>query len=197
MKLHNFAKESFIHGCYIPEIVCDDLVKYFDDNLERHNDGHMFNEIEGHYVDTDRKDSKDISFLIYENKEDAELLSQYFFYLDLCHAEYEHRYNRVKYLSRYNVDNHVNIQKYEPGGGYKTWHYERAGLRDEARCLVFMTYLNDVPDGGTEFKYQNITAPAKKGLTLIWPSDWTHTHKSQISQTQKKYIITGWYSYIE
>ena len=29
LKIHNFAKESFIHGCYIPEVVCDDLVKYF------------------------------------------------------------------------------------------------------------------------------------------------------------------------
>jgi hypothetical protein len=29
-----------------------------------------------------------------------------------------------------------------------------------------MTYLNDVPDGGTEFKYQKIISPAKKGLTL-------------------------------
>ena len=36
-----------------------------------------------------------------------------------------------------------------------------------------MTYLNDVPDGGTHFKYQELTAPAKKGLTLIWPTDFT------------------------
>ena len=54
MKLHNFAKESFIHGCYIPEVVCDDLVKYFDNNPERHNPGLMFNETDGDYVDTDR-----------------------------------------------------------------------------------------------------------------------------------------------
>ena len=58
-----------------------------------------------------------------------------------------------------------------------------------------MTYLNNVKDGGTMFKYQNLTIPAKKGLTLIWPSDWTHTHKGQISNTKEKYIITGWYSY--
>ncbi len=55
-----------------------------------------------------------------------------------------------------------------------------------------MTYLNDVPDGGTNFKYQNITSPAKKGLTLFWPSDFTHIHKGQISETSEKYIITGW-----
>ena len=60
------------------------------------------------------------------------------------------------------------------------------------RILVFMTYLNDVDDGGTDFKYQNLTSPAKKGLTMIWPSDFTHTHKGQISHTKEKYIVTGW-----
>jgi hypothetical protein len=58
-----------------------------------------------------------------------------------------------------------------------------------------MTYLNDVNDGGTEFLYQKITSPAKKGLTLIWPADWTHTHRGQISKTKEKSIITGWFNY--
>ena len=57
-----------------------------------------------------------------------------------------------------------------------------------------MTYLNDVPDGGTDFKYQKITCPAKKGLTILWPPDWHHTHKGQVSKKHDKYIITGWYS---
>ena len=60
-----------------------------------------------------------------------------------------------------------------------------------------MTYLNDVDDGGTEFKYQNITTPAKKGLTLIWPTHWTHTHRGQVSNTKIKYITTGWFDFYE
>ena len=59
-----------------------------------------------------------------------------------------------------------------------------------------MTYLNDVPAGGTEFMYQKITIPAIKGLTVIWPSDWTHTHRGQISNEYKKYVLTGWFNYI-
>ena len=55
-----------------------------------------------------------------------------------------------------------------------------------------MTYLNDVPDGGTEFLYQNLTTKAIKGNTVIWPATWTHTHRGQISQTHEKIIITGW-----
>ena len=55
-----------------------------------------------------------------------------------------------------------------------------------------MTYLNDVEDGGTEFLNQKCEVKARKNLTLIWPADWTHTHRGVISQTKEKTIITGW-----
>ena len=65
------------------------------------------------------------------------------------------------------------------------------------RILIFMTYLNTVKDGGTFFKYQKLKIPAKKGLTLIWPSDWTHTHKGEISKTKEKFIVTGAFGFLE
>ena len=60
-----------------------------------------------------------------------------------------------------------------------------------------MTYLNDVPDGGTIFADQDIIIPAKKGLTLIWPAGFTHIHKGQITEKHEKQIVTGWYSYVK
>lgn len=109
--------------------------------------------------------------------------------------QYKKEYIHADRVSEYTICEPVNIQHYKPGEGFLKWHKERC----EAGCdrhLVFMTYLNDVPDGGTEFYYQNTITKAVKGDTLIWPSDWTHTHKSQVSNTQEKYIITGWYSYV-
>ena len=88
-----------------------------------------------------------------------------------------------------------NIQYYKKGGGYKVFHCERSYPSTSKRVLVFMTYLNDVKDGGTEFKYQKVITPAKKGLTLIWPTDWTHTHRGQISLLGNKYIVTGWFEF--
>jgi len=85
-----------------------------------------------------------------------------------------------------------NIQRYPEGGGYKAWHWERMNhpeTRD--RHLVWMTYLTDNPDGGTEFKLQDKYYPARKGATLIWPADWTHTHRGRVCSTEKT-IITGW-----
>jgi hypothetical protein len=60
-----------------------------------------------------------------------------------------------------------------------------------------MTYLNDVDDGGTDFYFQNITIKAEKGLTLIWPVDWTFSHRSQVSYTKEKYVATGWFQFNE
>jgi len=63
--------------------------------------------------------------------------------------------------------------------------------------LTFMTYLNTVIDrGGTEFYYQKLVHEAKTGKTLIWPVDWTHTHRGVVSPTQDKYIITGWFNLV-
>ena len=108
---------------------------------------------------------------------------------------YEKKYDELANLNSYNVFEGYNIQYYKPKAGFKKWHNERSMSKNSKRLLVFMTYLNDVPDGGTEFKYQNIITPAKKGLTLLWPVDWTHTHKGQISKTNEKFIITGWLSF--
>ena len=40
-----------------------------------------------------------------------------------------------------------------------------------------------------------MSVEAKKGLTLIWPATWTHTHRGIVSNDKEKYIVTGWYSF--
>ena len=89
-----------------------------------------------------------------------------------------------------------NLQKYEPGEGFYTWHCERSHGPTSTRVLVWMVYLNDVDDGGTEFLYQEHTEKAEAGKLLIWPPDWTHTHRGQISYTKTKYILTGWFDFV-
>jgi hypothetical protein len=92
-----------------------------------------------------------------------------------------------------------NIQHYKPNEGFFVWHTEKASsiAPNSNRHLVFMTYLNDVNDQGeTEFYHQELKVQPKKGLTLIWPADWTHTHRGITSPTEEKYIITGWYNFI-
>ena len=60
-----------------------------------------------------------------------------------------------------------------------------------------MTYLNDVDDGGeTYFPNQSLKVSPKKGLTLFWPAGVDYPHKGLTSNTQTKYIATGWISFL-
>ena len=199
LKLHEFANDSFVHGCYIPHKICDDLIDYFNDTPDRHENGQVYGTCEKHIneliEDTTTKKSTDIHFYLHQ-VEDALILNDYITNLNLCIQEYEYKYERAKKLAQYGIRESVNLQKYEPTEGFKSWHCERDGKAQQTRCLAYMTYLNDVPAGGTEFMYQKITIPAIKGLTVIWPSDWTHTHRGQISNEYKKYVLTGWFNYI-
>jgi hypothetical protein len=56
-----------------------------------------------------------------------------------------------------------------------------------------MTYLNDVEDGGsTYFSHYDLDVQPQRGMTLIWPAEWTHAHSGRILNSGVKYIITGW-----
>ncbi len=78
-------------------------------------------------------------------------------------------------------------------GGFKKWHSERSNFQNQSRQLVFMTYLNSLSEGGeTEFFYQKVKIKPTKGLTLLWPSDFTHTHRGVPATNDTKIIATGW-----
>lgn len=84
-----------------------------------------------------------------------------------------------------------HFQHYRPGGGYHAWHCDSTGTTVN-RHLVFLLYLNDVPGGGTEFFGHKYICEAKKGKVLMFPANFCYPHRSQISQTHEKYILTGW-----
>jgi len=183
--------ENFIGSWVIDEKVIDDLNEYADDNANNFKPGGTVinQKLE---VDKDRKDSLD--FIVSPEEPDVRV-QKYRDNLQECLLDYIKKYEYANDLLPYNICEYINLQKYKPGGGFKVWHFENNhNKKTTFRNLVFMTYLNDVEDGGTEFYYQNLTVPCKKGLTIIWPAYFTHTHRGQISQTKEKRIITGWYS---
>lgn len=187
----DFPYKSFIGGWNIPHEICDKVVDFYDKRPKWHRPGSLgFQE-----PNADVKDSMDMTFSFDEN---IPPLDEYISHLNNVLQSYLARYEWAKRIMPFGLTKNYNIQKYPVGGGFKHWHNERAGIMGvSSRVLVWMTYLNDVPDGGTEFYYQDLYCPAEKGLTLIWPTDWTHTHKGRVSHTQEKYIITGWFNFLE
>jgi len=196
MREHNFSEESFIGGWYMPELICDNLISFFNNNKDKLAQdgmcGNTLNDKDIVGVNKNIKDSTDIEiaascidplFIEYRNT------------LQICLEKYAEKYDFVNHYERFNVNTKYLMQYYLPNGGFKKWHFENQAREASDRILVFMTYLNDVDDGGTEFYYQKLISPCKKGLTLIWPVGFTHTHKGQISSSKEKYIVTGWFTY--
>ena len=112
-------------------------------------------------------------------------------HLQECLDDYVKKYDLLNKHPHFNVYDVINYQRYDKGEGYFDWHFENF---DCGRVIVFMTYLTNTPNAGTEFLYQNIKTECVKGTTLLWPAYWTHTHRSIISKTHKKEILTGWFS---
>jgi len=187
LKEYKLPYDSLIGGWFIPEKICDDILKFFKKNKQLHFKGHT-----GKGVNEDIKKSTDISISSTDS-----VFYTYINYLNKCLREYENKYEEVKGFYRYSTRKEpVNIQWYKPGEGFYNWHCERLGAPENvSRTLVFMTYLNTVENAGTEFKYQKLKTEALKGLTLIWPSDFTHTHRGIVSKDKDKFIVTSWFNY--
>jgi prolyl 4-hydroxylase len=186
LKEYKLPSSSLIGGWFIPEKICNDLIKFYKRNKQLHFKGHT-----GKGVVESVKKSTDISLFSSDS-----VFFPYMKYLNKCLRLYEEKYPEVKDFQSYSTRKEpVNIQCYKPGEGFYTWHCERLGMNNASRTLVFMTYLNTVENAGTEFKYQKLKTEAIQGLTLIWPSDFTHTHRGIVSNTKEKFILTSWLNY--
>lgn len=191
LKEYNLPFDSLIGGWFINDKICDNLISLYQQNKDKTGDGVILYNGTAK-VEKDIKESRDLS-----------IQSNYFEYpineyresLQKCLDKYIKRYKYVNGYPRFNVEEFYSIQYYPPKGGYKKFHFENAAKETSKRVLVFMTYLNNLENAGTEFFYQKLKTPCKKGLTLIWPAAFTHTHKGIINKNNEKYIVTGWFSY--
>lgn len=191
MKEHKINKlNNFINGWYIDKKICTDLITFFNEQKEHHYKGI----VAGGYLPKLKK-STDLNFNI---KINTSPVKNYLQMLTNCLKKYKEKHKVLdEKLALWDIVENVNIQKYKKKEGYFSWHTERINSVVSKRLLVFMTYLNDVTDGGeTEWFYQKTKVKAEKGLTVIWPAEWTHLHRGCVSKTQEKYIITGWYSLV-
>ena len=185
-------KNNFIDGWYIDKSVCTDLIKYFENSSDKKPG--VISSYGKPGINKKIKLSTDVCISI--RNENKEILN-YYKELKKVIESYKKKY---KYChinqSKWGITENWSLQRYKPKEGYFMRHFERTGGPQVNRHLVFMTYLNNVNDGGeTEFVYQKLKVKPETGLTLIWGVDWTFTHRGIMSKTETKYIATGWYSY--
>ena len=171
-----------------PSEICDDLIEFFEKHTAKQKQGEFSSG-----VDPLLKKSIDITIKPKDFElKGYEVFSSYMEKLLLCYKDYREQW---PFLSKYLSEIHIgafNLQRYHKGDHYNAVHSERMGLASSHKLFAWMTYLNDVEDGGeTEFPHFGISVKPEKGKTLIWPSEWTHAHSGNLLKSGSKYIITG------
>jgi len=175
-----------------PISICDDLISYFELNIPKQKSG-----VVGSGLNQDTKDSVDITI---KPKEiilpGNEVFKLYFDQLFECYKNYVEEWTFLEKISERLEIGSFNLQRYKTGQHFKKIHTERSSLDSLHRIFAFMTYLNDVQEGGsTYFSHYDLEIKPRKGLTLIWPAEWTHAHRGNILKKGSKYIITGWINF--
>ncbi len=184
------AFPNFIGSWLIQDTdICDIIIDYFEKNKSKQVKGNTLNG-----YDKDTKDTTDIVIRPKEIlSEDNKIFRDYFQYLFKCQKDYIDQWPFLMNLGfKYQIGS-FNLQKYKPGQHFRKIHTERSSLDSLHRVFAFMTYLNNVEDGGeTYFSHYDLEISPRKGLTLIWPAEWTHAHRGNELKAGIKYIITGW-----
>lgn len=180
-------------GAYIDSAICDGLVSVYQESPYKQV-GTVIGSA-GVAIKNNVKTSTDVSFAA---NEPDERCRAYIKSLLSVVDVYKQKYPVLDdHFAEWGIVERINIQHYKPNEGFLTWHSERTTKSVSDRLLVFMTYLNDVTDGGqTEWMYQGLSIAPEKGLTVIWPADWMFTHRGVTSLTQPKTIVTGWFGFI-
>ncbi len=183
---------NFIGSWQIDSSLCDDIVTYFENNKLKQTQGGTS---EG--IDLNIKDRQDIAINPKDVKDPKnKILRRYFQNLFDCYKDYNLQWPFLASIVNNLEIGSFNIGKYKPGQHFQKIHCERTSLNTLHRLFAFMTYLNDVDEGGsTYFTHYGLDIKPKKGLTLLWPAEWTHAHKGNVLKSGLKYIITGWLTF--
>lgn len=177
-----------------PLSISDELIDYFESNKSKQKRGgtaggrHLHN-----------KDSTDIKVIPKDIKLPGnEIFEKYFHALLGCYQDYVTEWPFLESFAEKLQIGSFNLQRYQSGQHFQKVHTERGSLETLHRIFAWMTYLNDVDEedgGSTVFSHYDLAIQPQKGLTLIWPSEWTHAHKGNVLKANNKYIITGWMTF--
>lgn len=155
------------------------------ENIHKH-------EKDDYQISLDIKNHNTLSF------EGQDVVDIFFNGLQNCYEEYSSKYSVLKSCGSLR-GTIMKMQRTDSGGGYHIWHSEQGANTHANRVIVYMLYLNDLPEnanGETEFLYQQLRINPKENTMLVWPASYTHAHRGNpVYGKTSKYIVTGWFYY--
>ena len=185
------SQQTHFIGCWNLEDnkLCNEITNFFEHNKILQKPGVS---LKG--LDPKIKKTTDIKINPHDlDKPEFKILKKYIKELHKCFLDYQNQWPFLKTMLETIDIPAFNIQKYSPGDHFSLLHSERTSINSLHRLFAWMTYLNDVDDGGqTNFSHYGIKIKPETGKTLIWPAEWTHAHTGEILKSGTKYIVTGW-----
>ena len=185
------SQDTNFIGCWNinDDNLCKQIIYFFNNNTSLQTQGKV-----GAGKDLKIKNSIDITINPKDlEKSEYQIFKKYFEQLHKCYLDYLNQWPNLEKMIKDLDIGQFNIQKYNQGGHFAGVHSERTSIKTVHRVFAWMTYLNDVNDGGsTNFAHFNIDIKPEIGKTMIWPAEWTHAHSGKIVNSEEKYIITGW-----
>ncbi len=185
------SQQTHFIGCWNLENnkLCSEIIQFFKNNKNLQTKG-----VTASGKDLKVKSRTDISISPNDLKnEKFEIFKQYINELHKCYLDYRNQWPFLKSMFESLDTGQFNVGEYFSGDHFAELHTERASLYTLHRLFAWMTYLNDVDDGGqTCFSHYGIKIKPETGKTLIWPAEWTHAHAGEVLKSGTKYIVTGW-----
>jgi prolyl 4-hydroxylase len=176
---------TFIQGWYVDKNLTDYFLNRFK---QLHNDKKTFKNIPPRNYYCLGVNS--------ENFSDVKCKELVFAYKEaIFNYQKIYKYSSFQHEGLYGITkNDFMIKVFENGECYDEFHHEKTN-DTYYRTLSTILYLNDIDeDGETEFFYQNVKIKPKQGLLIVWPAQWTHTHRG-ILTNENKYIISAYLEY--
>ena len=168
---------------------CDEIIEFFNSDAAQKKAGEL-----GDGLKPELKKSVDVS--VKPKDLEQPQYAPFMTFLEHLHACYEDYKELWPFLGRHLQSIHIPtfvIKRYRKGEHFRAEHAERMSLTKAHRLFAWMAYLNDVETGGeTVFTHYGIKVKPQKGLTLIWPGEWTHAHYGgEVISDSEKYILNG------
>ena len=170
---HSFEGFIGIFDNVLPDNYITDIIKYFEE-LDKTG----FIQATKDFIPAHERDMGEVQFIEHHiiHKVHGPFLQDFFKMVwEDVWPIYTTKFSILK-NARMEADG-LKMKSIKPGGGFHDWHYE-SGKDQPARKVVIQMYLNDIDEAGeTEFLYQNKRFAPKKNRLLVWPADWSHTHR--------------------
>lgn len=181
---------NFIGSWLIKEDSFTEIINYFNDNHEKHE----ASKLDTGLLDKSKRDSIELTITPKEiEQNNLTFFKNYILEIRECFMNYEKEWDYLSKSMEKSYISKFHVEKFLIGGHHIDYHFDRINISSSHKALSWITFLNnnDANEGSLEFKHFDCSIKPEKGLTLIFPSDWTHVHRQNILKTKEKFTIKG------